>query len=227
MLVTGGLGRVLHDQRPVQPPVELDADMRVIPVGARLGDREPVGELAAGRDGCLGHAGYAIHVVADGHAVPVHGRLDRKLVYQQGLQDLALADPDLRPGNLPAVGPGRHDRAAEVDMPGRRGHAGQHGAGGMPGRLRRGDLRAARPDQVTPGRRGRLRPGRAPGGGAHHPQGGGGQPGPQHGPAVGNAHRRDHPTGTAYGCPCGRATVGEGCGRDNGVRDDENGLAYT
>ena len=56
MVVVGGLGRVLHDQRPVQAPVELDADVGVVPVRAGLGDREPVGELPARRDRLLGHA---------------------------------------------------------------------------------------------------------------------------------------------------------------------------
>ena len=193
------LGRVLHDQRPVQAPVQLDADVRVVPVGAGLGDGEGVGELPAGRDRHLGHAGHAVHVVADGHAVPVHGRLNRKPVHQQRLQDLALAHPDLRTRDLAAEAPRRNDRPAEVDVPGLRGHAGLHGTGAMPGGLGRGDLRAAGPDQVPPGGRGgrrkrRARAGRAPGRGAHRPQRGGGQPGPQHGPAVRNAHRRDHLT---------------------------------
>ena len=140
----GRLGRVLHDQRPVQAPVELDADVGVVPVRAGLGDREPVSELPAGRDRLLGHARHAVHVVADGHAVPVHGRLDRKLVHQQRLNHLALAHPDLRARNLAAVAPRRHDPAAEVDGPGLGGHAGQHrAAGGVAGRLGGGDLRTA------------------------------------------------------------------------------------
>jgi hypothetical protein len=81
MVIIGTLGRVLYDQRPVQAPVELDADVRVIPVGAGLGDREAVAVLAAGRDRRLGHARHTVDVVADGHAMPVHGRLYRKLVH--------------------------------------------------------------------------------------------------------------------------------------------------
>ena len=151
VIPVGGLGRILHDQRPVQAPVQLDADVRVVPVGAGFGDRERIGELPAGRDRRLRHARHAVHVVADGHAMPVHGGLDRKLVHQQGLQDLALAHPDLRTRDLAAEAPRRDDRAAQVDVPGLRGHAGLHGSGGVPGRLGRGDLRAAWPDQVTSG----------------------------------------------------------------------------
>jgi hypothetical protein len=72
-------------------------------------------------------------------------------VHQQCLQVLARPHPDLRTGDLAAEAPRRHDRSAQVDVSGLGGHAGLHGTGGVPGRLRRGDLRAARPDQVTPG----------------------------------------------------------------------------
>ena len=154
VVIVGRLGRVLHDQRPVQAPVQLDADVRVVPVRARLGDRERIGQLPAGRDRRLRHAGHAVHVVADGHAVPVHGGLGRKLVHQQRLQDLALAHPDLRTRDLAAEAPRRDDRPAQVDMPGLRGHAGLHRAGGTAGRFGRGDLRAVRADQVTAGGQG-------------------------------------------------------------------------
>ena len=79
------------------------------------------------------------------------------------------------------------DQAAEIDVPGLGGHAGQHRAArGVAGGLGRGDLRAIRPDQDMLG--GPLRTGRAPGGRAHGAQRGGGQAGAQHGPAVRMAH---------------------------------------
>ena len=78
-----------------------------------------------------------------------------------GLQDLALAHPDLRTRDLVAEAPRRHDRSAQVDVPGLRGHAGLHGPGGVPGRLGRGDLRAAGADRVTPCGEAALGAGRA------------------------------------------------------------------
>ena len=197
LIIRRWLGRVLHDQRSVQAPVELHAGVRVVPVGSGIGRGEPVGEGSAGRDGCLGHCGHAVHVVAEGDAVPVHGGLGRQLVAQCGLNDVLFADPDLRPGHLPVIAPGVHDHAAEVYRASRRGQGDGHNAAGLvAGGLGRGDLRAVRPDRVRSSRSraglGGRRRGGASGGGAQDPQGGRGEPGTEEGAAVGVGHGQCH-----------------------------------
>ena len=55
-------------------------DVRVVPVQARVGEADPVGELAADRDRCLGFVGDAVVLVFQAQPVPVHGRLQIALV---------------------------------------------------------------------------------------------------------------------------------------------------
>ena len=63
LVVRSGLGRVLHDQRGVQAPVQLDAGVRVEPVGARILGDEPIRERLPGFDGRLRDVGGSVHVV--------------------------------------------------------------------------------------------------------------------------------------------------------------------
>ncbi|BDN84678.1 hypothetical protein NJB1907Z4_C48930 [Mycobacterium pseudoshottsii] len=62
-VVAVGFGRIVDDERQVQAVVVLEADMRVCSVGARIRDREPIGEVLVCAD--VGVRGLgAIHVVA-------------------------------------------------------------------------------------------------------------------------------------------------------------------
>jgi hypothetical protein len=69
---------VVHDQHAVQPAVELDPGMRVVEVGAGVGDGELVGEAVLGTDRVLGDPRDTVHVVAQRNAVPVHAGICRQ-----------------------------------------------------------------------------------------------------------------------------------------------------
>ena len=73
--------------------------MAVIPIGARLDDREFVGESRARLDAGKGDAGHAVHLERQEQPVPV----DRAVLIQRILDVqpdlLPLAQPDQRPGD--------------------------------------------------------------------------------------------------------------------------------
>ena len=112
----GGVGRGRpHHERAVQPAPDglQGALVGVVPVRARLGGAEAVGEAPPGRHGVLGDARDP--VLARGHriAVPV----DRDAVgdvgvAQEHLDQVALRDGHLRAGDLPVERPGVHGAPA-------------------------------------------------------------------------------------------------------------------
>jgi hypothetical protein len=157
-VVVARLVGVLHDQRRVQPTVELDPDVRVEHVGARVGHRELVAEGGPGRHLWLGEHGHPVHVVAQRQAVPMHGGRLGKVVGEVHLEQVTAADPDLRPGDLTPVAPGLHLPTAEIDRARRGGQRDLAGGlpGAAPGVL---DLVHARSGRADPhgGRRARLR----------------------------------------------------------------------
>ena len=113
---------LLDDQRAVQAPPDLleAALMRVVPVGAGIGDVELVDEGLAGRDRRLGQVRHAVHGVRHPHAVPMDGRLLLELVLDGDAQTLALPNPDLRARDRAVVGPDGglgYERADEVRPP--------------------------------------------------------------------------------------------------------------
>ena len=116
LLVVGvAVRRVLHDQGRVQPAVQLEAGVRVEPVGAGDVGAEPVDELPAGRDRLLGHPRDAVHVVTEGKSMPVDAGLDRQPVDHAGLDRVAFSHPEGLSGEGVAVGPGGHLNAAQID----------------------------------------------------------------------------------------------------------------
>ena len=98
---------LLDDQRPVEAAADLleTALMRVVPVGAGVGDVELVDEGLARRDRPLGQMRHAVHRVRHAQAVPMDGRLLRELVLDRDAETLALSYPDLRARNRTVVGP--------------------------------------------------------------------------------------------------------------------------
>ena len=114
---------LLDDQRAVEAAPDLleAALMRVVPVGAGIGDVELVDEGLTRCDRLLRQMRHAVHGVRHAHAVPVDGRLLLELVLDRDADVLALAHPDLRARNRAVVGPdgGLRIRGAdEVRSPG-------------------------------------------------------------------------------------------------------------
>ncbi len=103
-----------HDDVPVEPHLlaVVLADVRVVPVDARIGELDPVGEPAADRDRRLGLMG-AIGAVVQAQAMPVHRLLQVALVDDVDLDLRALADLQRRPGNRAVVGQHPHRGVAE------------------------------------------------------------------------------------------------------------------
>ncbi len=145
LLVVGQrLLRVLHDQRRVQSPVLLGPRVRVQPVRTGVRDGEAVVERRPCRDAARGQARDAVHVVAQGEPVPVHGRRYGQVVGEGERERVAGGDAELLAGQRVAVGPGR-DRAAaaQVQAYGGGGQRGlPYGPGAAPG-LGGGDFLAA------------------------------------------------------------------------------------
>jgi hypothetical protein len=97
-VVAPRVGRVLHDQHPVQAPIELHAGVGVEEVGPGVGDGELIQEPGAGGDRALGEPRHAVHVVADGDSVPVDAGWGRQAVVEVDPHKLPGADPQLWPG---------------------------------------------------------------------------------------------------------------------------------
>lgn len=105
-VVVAGSVLLLDDQRRVEPAIQLQAHVRMEPVGTRVGNDELIVEAAVGSDDRLGEVGDAVHVVSDGEAMPVDRRVLRELVAQLDPEGVSLADPHLLAGDEIAVGPG-------------------------------------------------------------------------------------------------------------------------
>ena len=107
--------RVLDDERAVQATVQLRADVRMKPVGARLCGDELVVEVITGLDRRLGCAWNPVHVVSQRQAVPVHGCACRELIAHSCAQGVARRQSDRRRGNRPEA-PRVRCGAGEVDL---------------------------------------------------------------------------------------------------------------
>ncbi|MGX1501686.1 UNVERIFIED_CONTAM: hypothetical protein RKD43_000311 [Streptomyces graminofaciens] len=119
-VVGEGLVGVVHDQRRVHPPVDLQAEVRMEPVRAWVRGPEAVGERAARPDGRLRHLGHAVHLVAQGDAVPVHRGGFRQMVGERQLERVAGGDPHLLARQFTVVRRGP-DGASAADPHGGRG----------------------------------------------------------------------------------------------------------
>ena len=83
------------------------ADVRVVPVQARVGELDAVGEAAPDRDRLLGLVRYTVVLVLQPQPVPVHG----------GVQVAVVGDMDDDLGALPDVQRGAGDRAVVAEHP--------------------------------------------------------------------------------------------------------------
>ena len=113
--------RFVHDQHPVQAAVDLlrRRQVRVVPVGAGIGRREPVVEALAGRHRPLGQPRHAVHRIGQADAVPMdRGGLGQGVV-ERGGQHAALRQPEQRPGYRALVVPdgGRRGEIADQCRP--------------------------------------------------------------------------------------------------------------
>ncbi len=101
--------RLFDDEGAYQAAPDLfgAVGVRVIPIGARIGDGEFVGEALLGLDRRLGHVGRAVHRVRDAHAVPMDRGVLGKLVLYNSPYTAPLRQPDFGPRGLPVVGPYR------------------------------------------------------------------------------------------------------------------------
>ena len=108
-----GLGRVDEDVAvlPELLAVVL-ADVRVVPVDARVGKRDPVREAAADRDRRL-RLVRAVVAVLQTQPVPVHGRLEVALVDDVDDELRALAHAQRRAGDRAVVGDHAHGVVAD------------------------------------------------------------------------------------------------------------------
>ena len=78
------------------------------PVGAGIGNDEPVGERLARLDDRLGEVGHAVHVVSDREPVPMDAGVLRQPVLEVDLQGVTLANPQRCSRDDVAVRPRRH-----------------------------------------------------------------------------------------------------------------------
>ncbi len=153
----------MDDDGAVYPRLFLVARMAVVPVGAALFYRKPVGEGLARCDAAEAQARHTVHVRRHQQAVPVQrGGFGQPVVHPQG-DTVALAPMQHRCRHAAVDGRGGADRTGEVDgqfadeqveigarqplrrgrhghgkglCPGKAGHhaqAGQHAAGGHAG----------------------------------------------------------------------------------------------
>ena len=88
-----GIVRVFHDEGRVEAPVELQCGVGMEEVCAWVAQSEFVGEPFAGLDDGLREVVDAVHVVADGDAVPVDRGALRKLVVHHDLHNVADSGP--------------------------------------------------------------------------------------------------------------------------------------
>ncbi len=109
---------LLDDQRAVKPAPDLlrAAEVRVVPVGARVRQLELVGEAAAvRRDRRLRHVRHAVHRVGEPDAVEVHRGVRGKRVLDLDAQALPLPEAQLGAGHGSVVGPHRRLRIRRAD----------------------------------------------------------------------------------------------------------------
>ena len=104
-----GLGGI-QDEGAVMAFLLLQPRMAVIPVGAGLDDRELVDKGLARPDAREAHAGHAVHLEREDHAVPVDARVLLKAVGHLDPHILSFAQPDERCRQ----GAVHHDRVAGV-----------------------------------------------------------------------------------------------------------------
>ncbi len=90
--------------------------MRVEPVGSRIRHDECVLERATGGDGVLRQSRYAVHIVTEREAVPVHRRLCRQFVGQSHPQFVSGPHSNRRAGHDSVVRPCSHDSPSKVDL---------------------------------------------------------------------------------------------------------------
>ena len=83
------LVRVGDDKWGIEPSFELEPMVRVKPIGPRIRDDKPVGELCAGLDVWLGHTRYAIHCIHNGEAMPMDRRGLGELVINGYFDEIA------------------------------------------------------------------------------------------------------------------------------------------
>ena len=126
--VVEGDRQLAVDRRPVVGVVGLDddpgveahllgevlADVRVVPVEARVGEREAVGELAAVRDRRLRLVGHAVEAVFEAQAVPVQRRVDVTEVGRLDRHLAVLVDVQGRAGDRAVVAEHPHLGVAEA-----------------------------------------------------------------------------------------------------------------
>lgn len=115
LVVVTRLVGVVDDQDAIQPTVELDSSVRMEEVGAGVRRGELVNERPARPDRLLGDARDAVHVVAQGNAVPVDAGVVRQVVRELDPEQVAGPGVELRPRNGLAVGPGVHTAGPEVN----------------------------------------------------------------------------------------------------------------
>ena len=151
-VVVARLGGVVDDERGVQAVVELQAVVRVEPVGAGIGDDEVEREPGTGGGLRCGDPWDAVHVVADGQAMPVHARRLGQVVAEVDDHPVPRGGAEGLAGDRGAVRPGIDDGPAEVDLD-RSGAERQPSSGptGRTGCFARGDCRS--PHRRTRGAR--------------------------------------------------------------------------
>lgn len=115
--------------------------MGVEPVRPRVGHRELVIEHSGRWYFRLSEAGHAVHVVAQGEPVPVHGSGRREVVDSLHTQDFTLANTDLLAGYPPSVCPRLHLSSGEVELSGSgvQSELSDRGPLGSPGRFHCGN----------------------------------------------------------------------------------------
>jgi hypothetical protein len=109
------LGRVVEDERRVEPAVELQAHMRVEEERPRVGGGELVDIASARPDRVLRHSRDAVSRIAQSYAVPVHRGVRRQLVVDRHSQEVARRGPNRLSRNAIAVCPGVDGDPAEVE----------------------------------------------------------------------------------------------------------------
>ena len=108
-----GLGRVDEDVAVLAELLAVVlADVRVVPVGAGIGEGDPVGEPAADRDRRL-RLVRAVVAVLQAQAVPVDGRFEVALVDDVHDELRALGHAQRRPGDGAVVGDHPHGVVAD------------------------------------------------------------------------------------------------------------------
>ena len=82
---------------------------------SRIEDDELIQVPAAGRDRPLGEPGNAVHVIADGDAMPVDAGWSRQTVLEVDSEELSSGHPQLWPRKRTIEGPGLRRPTSKVD----------------------------------------------------------------------------------------------------------------